>query len=722
MPVSIPASTVCEPATDADPVLATCERIVREQIPNLLRLYPNPFVTQACVCLTQMIADMWPDPTRRSWFQVFLSNSGDEALSGAVKLARYAANREGRNGCGVIIDDDGLFPHFASTELSDGGRIEYIPGLVVQSDVAQVVNDLRTQRPPGFIVIPFDRLGSAVGDELLETIAGLPKRIRPTVIVSTGRGGLLSDDAAVLRRSSTFVPDIVVFDEALVRRDVPFGAFAARSRLFRHWRKRGMSTFHSTTFQPNTIASLHLLKCLRESHPRLLRRLAVTLTPIDNEVGARLQFIGDLYSRPLARLIKVTGFDHADVRATGHYVHVGERWIFDVVAGVACSIRGHNPPDYVAEVARIDDAATCREELRERLQELTGLPHVTPTVSGASAVETALKLALASQSPRTWVLALRGGFGGKTLFALTGTWKASLKAGLDPLYPHILYVDPFAADAVALIEAAFRTHPIGVAQLELVQGVGGVRAVPDQVLDCLQQMRRRHDTLLFVDEVQTGMWRTGSFVRSAALGIPPDLLTLGKGTSDMMFPSALTLHSDNVQQRLDDRRCDLAQPLSTRYEFDHGLRTILNVLRRGTEENLADVVTSRGRLFEQLLKAELSGCRNVREVRSHGLLIGIELRAPNRLLNRAFPQTVLLSMLRHAEFPLLAGYCQYEPHVLKLTPPLTITESEVRQVCATIGDVLRANPFSTVWSGLRRCGPRLTQRRTTDVFQGANHP
>jgi 4-aminobutyrate aminotransferase-like enzyme len=214
-------------------------------------------------------------------------------------------------------------------------------------------------------------------------------------------------------------------------------------------------------------------------------------------------------------------------------------------------------------------------------------------------------------------------------------------------------------------------------------------------------MRRRHDTLLFVDEVQTGMWRTGPFVRSAELGLKPDLLTLGKGTSDMMFPSALTLHGDRVEQRLNDRDCDLAQTLGARCRFDHGSRTILNVLRWGTGANLGETVARRGQLFAELLNADLAGCRNVREVRSYGLLVGIELRVPNRWLRRAFPQMVLLSLMQHRRFPVLAGFCQYEPHVLKLTPPLTVSENELRQMSAAIGDVLRRHSVITLWDGLR---------------------
>src|SRR5262249_31044138 len=155
--------------------------------------------------------------------------------------------------------------------------------------------------------------------------------------------------------------------------------------------------------------------------------------------------------------------------AAGHYVTVGGHRIFDGIAGIACSMRGHNPPEYVREIAELPDGVDYHESVRERLKELTGLDGLVPAVSGAAAVENALRLGLAAQSPRKHVLALKGGFGGKTLFALTGTAKPFYKEGLGQLYPNVLYVDPFADNAIEELESAFRRHPVAVVQMELIQ-------------------------------------------------------------------------------------------------------------------------------------------------------------------------------------------------------------------------------------------------------------
>jgi acetylornithine/succinyldiaminopimelate/putrescine aminotransferase len=405
------------------------------------------------------------------------------------------------------------------------------------------------------------------------------------------------------------------------------------------------------------------------------------------------------------------------VRASEHYVSVSGRRIFDGVAGVACSLRGHNPRTYVADIQQTCEWESAGAELAGRLADLTGLSEMVPAVSGASAVEHALKLGLASQFPRDWVLALRGGFGGKTLLALTGTWKPTLKAGLMPLYPRVIYIDPFADNAADAVERAFRQHPIGVVQTELVQAVGGVRAVPAHVLESLAEWRRKTDCLLFVDEVQTGMFRTGPFLRSKELGIQPDLLTIGKGTSDMMFPSGMTLYSDAVQKRLDARKCLLPESIRERHSYETGMRTVLGALRRAEAEDLPNRVRERSELFARLLKDGLQNCRLVRDVRCFGLLIGIELdteRSPQRWMKTLVSQLYLLALLNHQTFPLLVGFCQYEPNVLKLTPPLSVTEDEVRSICATISSVLHRPLSRVAVSGLFRLSvlPRLKWLRS----------
>jgi acetylornithine/succinyldiaminopimelate/putrescine aminotransferase len=674
------------------PLLAdTYGQLLRQGLPNLFRLYLNPYVAQTCFCLTRYVQGTWQRPADEE-FQTFLANGFDEALGGAIKLARYCASVAGRPTTGLVLDGADRLGPFARAE-----KVEFVPGLEVVGPEDDL--GLSPDRRFGFVVLIAGREGGL--DRYAEALRRLVERDSPLLITCVDRGAL-----AALRRAPAgvlrdLVPDVVVFDESFVNHDVPFAAFTARKALYDHWNRPGKTTFHSTTYQPNTISSLHFLRCLEGADPDFHAAVAADLERIEADPALRGEVFRRLYSPSLYKAIRAAGFATPNVRAAGDFVWADGRKVFDAVSGVACSVRGHNPATYAEEMAALGDPEECRREVEARLRDLTGLENVLPAVSGATAVENALKIALVAQFPKRYVLALKAGFGGKTLLALTGTWKESYKEHIDPLYRDVVYVDPFAADATAQIDSALEEYPVAVVQVELIQAVGGVRRVPEGVVRHLEAGRARWGYLLLVDEVQTGMYRTGPFTRCAALGLKPDLLVLGKGTSDMMFPFALLLYSAAVRDRLDRAGSDLPAAIRRRYGYEHGYRTVLNVLRRAEEMRLAERVAEAGALFEEML-GELACCKAVRQVRVYGLLIGIELDAtrwPRRWLGKRLFWPYLFALLRHPRYPVLVGFCQYEPNVLKITPALTVAPAEVRQACATIVEVVR-RPFHRLLAAL----------------------
>ena len=279
---------------------------------------------------------------------------------------------------------------------------------------------------------------------------------------------------------------------------VPFSAFTARKSLFARWNRPGKATFHSTTFQPNTISTLHFMNCLETADPDFIDFYGDVLQEARTDLARRAEWFRRYYNPSLYRLIRATGFSTEVVRATGSFVVVDSRSIFDAVSGVACSFRGHNPVGYGGErnplghvpppgptgaaVESADPGLATEAELRWRLESLTGLEFFLPAVSGATAVENALKLALVAQFPRRHILALKAGFGGKTLLSLTGTANRAYKDRIDPLYFDVHYVDPFSPWAEAEIDALLEMHEFAVVQVELIQSVGGVRRVPEKVI------------------------------------------------------------------------------------------------------------------------------------------------------------------------------------------------------------------------------------------------
>ena len=692
----------------------TLEQMLREEEPNLLRLYLNPHVAQTCFCLDRYVRTTWTRPRATASgagleaeeCQSFVANSFEEALGGAIKLVRYSRGENGAGRIGLVLDTADCLSGFADAQLAGGDRVEFLPSLrVIGGRELRGGSDwLRQLEAPGVLIDPLVLVAKSDGqlDEQAEAIRRLVLRHNPAIITCVDRYSLASirgGSPGILRE---LTPDVIVFDESFVGRAVPFAAFTARRSLFAAWNRPGKSTFHSTTFQPNTITTRHFMNVLAMTDPDFCQKYAEELRAIACNLVRRGDAFRRYYQPSLYRLIRAAGFDTSDLRASGAFVVVDGQPILDFVGGVACSVRGHNPPTYADELrsksARGVDNSSLEAELGGRLRELTGLGHVLPAVSGANAVENALRLALVARFPRRHVLALKAGFGGKTLFALTGTANPSYKKHVGPLYADVHYVDPFAPGARDQIDMLFREHEFAVVQVELIQSVGGVRRIPQALVCHLAERRQRWGYLLIVDEIQTGMYRTGPFLQSQTFGLTPDFLLLGKGTSDMMFPFSLTLYSDAVAALLADRGSSLIDAIRHRYGYELGYKTVLNVLKSAESLGLSEHVADAGAQFERLLNEGLGPLEIVREVRVFGLLIAIELEAsswPRRWLRRRLSAPYLLAMLHHEVFPVMAGFCQYEPNTLKITPPLNVCPDEIVQSCKTMTDVL-SRPLSRV--------------------------
>jgi 4-aminobutyrate aminotransferase-like enzyme len=181
-------------------------------------------------------------------------------------------------------------------------------------------------------------------------------------------------------------------------------------------------------------------------------------------------------------------------------------------------------------------------------------------------------------------------------------------------------------------------------------------------------------------------------------------MTIGKGTSDMMFPFALTLYSDRVDDRMKSRNAALPETLCKRFGYEIGYRSVLNTLRRNDADDISANVAAIGQLFRNSLQRALAGIGIVKDIRTFGLLIGIELDLRKTMIQRLgldAAQLYLLQMMQDRSCPLLMGFCQYEPNILKFTPPLSVTPEEVERITRTISNALRASTPRLLTAGVR---------------------
>ena len=356
------------------------------------------------------------------------------------------------------------------------------------------------------------------------------------------------------------------------------------------------------------------------------------------------------------------------VRGEGPYLwdESGIQYL-DAISGIAVTGLGHAQPD-VAE-AVCDQARTLvhtsnlygipwQERLGERLAELSGMDKVFFANSGSEANEAAIKLARLHGRRREVanpkIAVMEHSFHGRTLAALAATGNAAIQQGFEPLLDGFVRV-PFG-DAEALRALAADEEIVAVL-LEPVQGEGGVHPAPEGYLTAVRELCDAQDWLMMVDEVQTGIGRTGRWFGFQHEDVLPDVMTLAKGLGNGV-PIGACLAAG--------RATDLFGPGSHGSTFGGNplvcrvACTVLDVIRRdglvSRAESLGDRLVARIR--EGL--ADVSACR---EVRGRGLMVGVELDRPcGELVGRALDDGLLINVT--------AG------SVVRLLPPLIMSASQ----------------------------------------------
>jgi ornithine--oxo-acid transaminase len=323
-----------------------------------------------------------------------------------------------------------------------------------------------------------------------------------------------------------------------------------------------------------------------------------------------------------------------------------------------------------------------------------GLAKVYFGSSGSEGVEASIKFARATTG-RAGIVYAKSSFHGLTAGALslmdTGFWRE----GFGPLLPHTTAV-PFG-DLDAL-EQALATKRHAAFIVEPIQAEGGILMPPDGYLQGAQELCRKTGTLLVLDEVQTGMYRTGSFLTAQQFRVEPDLVVLAKALSGGLVPVSAVLMTEAVYRSVYSSLRRAIVHTSTFSENGLSMRAGLATLDVLESEKLGPRALEQGAAFRDSLRQALAGCELVKEVRGLGLLCGIEFVPPQKLAIRAlyetfhqihpamFGQMVVMRMFR--EKKILTQICGNNFMVLKAAPPLISSEEQLARFVAAIRGVL----------------------------------
>ena len=357
----------------------------------------------------------------------------------------------------------------------------------------------------------------------------------------------------------------------------------------------------------------------------------------------------------------------------------GQEYV-DFLSGIAVCSLGHCHPDLTRTIqeqaARLVHTSNLFYEqnqlnLAERLLQTCSMDRVFFCNSGAEANEAAIKIArrymhTVKKQDRHELITLQGSFHGRTLATLTATGQPKVKEGFDPL-PSGFQIVPYGRIEDMLEAMNDRTAAILV---EIIQGEGGVRLLDREYLLSLQDECRKRGILFMVDEIQTGMARTGAMWAHQHYGLTPDVMTVAKALANGL-PMGAMLTTEEISQAFG--------PGAHATTFGGGAlvsaaaEKVLEIIER---DGLVQQAGDRGRLALKELQAIQARFPNlVAEVRGLGLMIGVELTSPaapvwTRLLDKGFVCNVT------------------QERVLRLLPPLIISGEQIRAFCAALAEAL----------------------------------
>jgi len=367
--------------------------------------------------------------------------------------------------------------------------------------------------------------------------------------------------------------------------------------------------------------------------------------------------------------------------ARGHgatLVDTDGREYLDALAGVAVCNLGHAHPA-VAE-ALCDQAGQLvhtsniygiplQEEVADSLARLSGLDRAFFANSGAEANEAAIKLARryghAREVERPEIVVMQGSFHGRTLATLTATGNRKAQAGFEPLVPgfkRVPYNDLEAVERVA-------SDSTVAVLVEAIQGEGGV-VVPDEgYLAGLRRICDERGWLLMVDEVQTGMGRTGAWFGFQHSGIRPDVITLAKALGNGVPVGAMLAT---------EQTAELFGPGSHATTFGGNplaMAAARAVIRTMESESIPARAAETGAYLRERLRATVGERPEVKEIRGRGLMVGIEVDADVAdLPQRALDHGLLVNVTAE--------------RVIRLVPPLILTQAEADRLAELLDYLL----------------------------------
>lgn len=360
----------------------------------------------------------------------------------------------------------------------------------------------------------------------------------------------------------------------------------------------------------------------------------------------------------------------------------GEKYL-DALAGVAVNGLGHAHPKLVRAISEqasklihVSNIYHIAEQaaLADKLCEISGMDKVFFCNSGCEANEASIKLARlygygkGIQNPT--IIVMNQSFHGRTMATLSATGNVKVQTGFQPLVSGFIHV-PY--DDIKAVKQVLENNANVVAILvEPVQGEGGINIPKDAsaYLEALRQICDDHDCLLMLDEVQTGIGRTGTWFAFQHTAIKPDVMSLAKGLGSGVPIGACVARGKAAEVFTYGKHGSTfgGNPLACAA----GLATLDAIVEEGLRENSVKI----GALIHHGFEAEFKETKGITAIRNAGLMIGIEL-------DRPCAELVKMALAEHLLINVTAD------NVVRLLPPLVMNEAEARELVQRLAAVIK---------------------------------
>ena len=388
-----------------------------------------------------------------------------------------------------------------------------------------------------------------------------------------------------------------------------------------------------------------------------------------------------------ATLLKMLAMDRHYVRAEGiHLYDEAGRAYLDFTAGYGSLNLGHNPPEVLAAV---DKARVQPSVLLAGYNHLAGLmaqnlatllPGDLDVVAfgngGAEAVELALKTARACTGRQRFV-SCEDGYHGLTFGALSVSGSPRYRRVFGPLVEHCETI-PF--NDLGALEQRLQADDVAAFIVEPIQAEGGMVVPADGYLASAAEICHRHGTLLVLDEIQTGMGRTGRLFALEHDDVVPDLVLLSKSLGAGVVPISVCVTTEPIWNKAFGARDRFDLVISTFGGNAAACAAAIKTLEITLRDRLPEQAAEQGDHARTLLNRLAEKHDIVAAVRGRGLLLGIELAPPDvpgaHLEENLSPLIASVLLNDHG---ILTSYCDLDPSVLRFEPPITVTRAQIEQ-------------------------------------------